>query len=1148
MRAAAEMLKIQAHAVGEITESPLQLVASSGWTPQWEGELVGRAAALSAAAKAADHAARALCETVGLTLPDQTMRRLDALADLARVLTESYRRQTAYALEPDGQDRIEALEEAVHRLKAYAAAQARLSCPYDPMAWRATDGQEVALHWAEAERTWWPKKIFAQRAVIKSMRKGGARGEPNPARDAPLLTSLREEGEAIDRLDKQLSSLKEWEAHTTDPQAAQALRDLGDRARTSVGWLADDAQALAEVRRKVRMLLQDGNDLLAPEAIVGRAAAEYLKTLDTLQSASRAFEERAGRVVREAFSEKDRALEALCETAETIIARRAELHDWCAWRKRRTEAMDLDLAPLVDGIEKGRVPIDEILETFEAAYCAWWSSMVIGEDEVLRTFSTAEHMDTIEKFRQIDASFQKITAAYIAAGLSGQIPVQDDVKKSSQWGVLRQEINKKKRHKPVRQLMQEAPDVVTKLTPCLMMSPLSVAQYLSAEQALFDMVIFDEASQITVWDAVGSIARGMQVIVAGDPKQMPPTNFFNRADDDPDGDIDYDGDLESILDELRSSSIPECTLNLHYRSRRESLIAFSNSRYYDNSLITFPAPIHPDCGVRLVRPDGFYARGKARHNEREAKVIVAEVVRRLTSDEPEVKQATIGVVTFNTEQQSLIEDLLDRARAANPSIEWAFDENQQEAVFVKNLETVQGDERDVILFSVTYGPDQSGHVSMNFGPLNREGGERRLNVALTRARSEMVVFATLHPDKIDLSRTNAEAVKDLKHFLEYAERGPIALGAGVHGSLGDFESPFEIAVARSFREKGWTIHPQIGVSSFRIDLGVVHPDEPGVYLAGVECDGAMYHSSAFARERDKIRQEVLEGLGWTLFRVWSTDWWINKVGALEKLDRQLREHLEEDRQRRKAARDDGERKEPVSEDHSPIDVDGVLPYENGSKETSSRQRDVKRTYSIRAGNEGHRLQGATAKAAQVNSAEEQPSLVFSSETALEETHRYVKSRLAGGAFVPDPSRFYDEEYERRLKAMIDHIVDIEGPIHEDILSRRIARHHDFQRAGRQIRNLVLRLAKNRRGRTNEDVGLFFWRKGTVKNRLVPARYANRDEEMRKPEHICAEELQHIDETLDLNGDVVELARALGIARLSRAARERLEDVLNPHNS
>ena len=921
MREAAEMLKVHAKAVGEITGSPFQLVVSHGWTPQWEVELVDRAAALSTAAESADRAASVLCEKVGLTLPDRTLSRLDALADLARVLRESYRKQTAYALEPDGPDRIDALEEAVRRLKAYAEAQAKLSCPYDPIAWRKIDGQEVALKWAEAEGAWLPKKFFVKRAVIKWMRESGAQGKPNPLHDATLLTTLRVEGEAIDRLDKQLSSIKDWEAHTSNPQAMQALRDLGNRARMAVGWLADDAQTLAEAHGRVHMLLQDGNDLLAQEAVVGRAAAAYLKTLDTLQNASQAFEERAGRAVREVFSEKGRALEALRETAETIIARRAELHDWCAWEKRRTEAMDLGLAALVDGIEHGCVPLDAIPETFEAAYCAWWSAMVIGEDDVLRTFSTVEHMDAIDKFRQVDASFQEITAAYIAAGLSGQIPAQDDVKKSSQWGILRHEINKKKRHKPVRQLMQEAPEVVTTLAPCLMMSPLSVAQYLPAEQSLFDVVIFDEASQITVWDAVGSVARGRQVIIAGDPKQMPPTNFFNRADDDPDGDVDYEGDLESILDELRSSSIPECTLNLHYRSRRESLIAFSNSRYYDNGLITFPAPIHPDHGVRLVRPDGFYARGKARHNEGEAKAIVAEVVRRLTSDEPALRDATIGVVTFNSEQQSLIEDLLDKARAANPGIEWAFDEEKQEAVFVKNLETVQGDERDVILFSVTYGPDQSGHVTMHFGPLNREGGERRLNVALTRARSEMVVFSTLHPDKIDLSRTNAEAVKDLKHFLEYAERGPVALGAGVHGSLGDFESPFETAVARALRNKGWTLHPQIGVSSFRIDLGIVHPDEPGIYLAGVECDGAMYHSTAFARERDRIRQAVLEGLGWTLFRVWSTDWWINKVGALEKLDCQLREHLEGDRQRRQAVVNDEECKESVSEDRSALDVD-----------------------------------------------------------------------------------------------------------------------------------------------------------------------------------------------------------------------------------
>ena len=362
-----------------------------------------------------------------------------------------------------------------------------------------------------------------------------------------------------------------------------------------------------------------------------------------------------------------------------------------------------------------------------------------------------------------------------------------------------------------------------------------------------------------------------------------------------------EGDLESILDEMLGASVPEQRLNLHYRSRRESLVAFSNARYYDNRLITFPAPQVEDTGLSVVRPsDGFYARGGARHNEAEAKAVTAEIVRRLTHADAVVRQQSIGVVTFNSEQQTLIEDLLDRERLHRPEIEWAFSpEETPEPVFVKNLETVQGDERDVILFSVTYGPDQTGRVTMNFGPLNREGGERRLNVAVTRSKSEMVVLSTLRPDQIDLSRTQARAVADLKDFLDYAERGASVLGVVAPQSVGDADSPFEVAVTEALRRKGWRVQPQIGVSAYRIDLGVVHPDHPGRYLAGIECDGATYHSSAVARERDKVRQQVLEGLGWTLFRIWSTDWWTNKAGALETVDSRLRECLEQDRRRRK---------------------------------------------------------------------------------------------------------------------------------------------------------------------------------------------------------------------------------------------------------
>ncbi|XJC76980.1 AAA domain-containing protein [Delftia tsuruhatensis] len=258
------------------------------------------------------------------------------------------------------------------------------------------------------------------------------------------------------------------------------------------------------------------------------------------------------------------------------------------------------------------------------------------------------------------------------------------------------------------------------------------------------------------------------------------------------------------------------------------------------------------------------------------------------------------MVTFNSEQQSLIEDLLDEERRKDPGLEPFFSDALLEPVFVKNLESVQGDERDIMYFSITYGPDISGAVSMNFGPLNRDGGERRLNVAVTRARQELRIFSSLRGEQMDLSRTQAAGVRDLKHFLEFAERGPRALAESHHGSQGDFDSPFEASVAQALERKGWRVHTQIGASSFRVDLGVVHPDHAGSYLAGVECDGATYHRSATARDRDKLREQVLRGLGWQILRIWSTDWWVNPGGTLERIHAALTALLEQDRRKRAA--------------------------------------------------------------------------------------------------------------------------------------------------------------------------------------------------------------------------------------------------------
>lgn len=1127
LRDAVEKLRIQASAVGDIAKSPFHLLTYGDWSPQWEASIVQRAARLSLAAREFERFRDAFLGAIGVAIPRRTLSGFAAMDDLAAVIMDCWRKQAAYALEPDGNDRIEALDEAVRRVQAYAETQASLSCAYEPFAWRKLDGTDLARRWQAADSAWWPKSVFARRRLIKQMQEGGAKGAPQPAVDAPLLARLRAEGDAIDRLGNLLSTLKDWQAHSSDSRTLAESKELAVRVRAAVGRLSDDPTALIEMRAKVRALLHDGNDLLAPDAAVGRAAKAFTGAYRDFVSAYEEFAAVAGESLRERLSEADNVLSLVKQTTDAIDARHAELRLWCNWRRRRTEALDLELGALVDGIERGQVPAEEIEETFYAAYCAWWSAAVIGEDDVLRTFSTAEHLDAIEKFRQVDSRLQKLTGAQIAARLSAKVPGSNQEKASPAWGVLRREMGKKIRHMPVRQLVKEAPDAVTTLKPCLMMSPLSVAQYLSADHAHFDVVIFDEASQITVWDAVGALARGRQVIVAGDPKQMPPTNFFARSDDDPDGEVDVEGDLESILDEMLGAGIPQRTLNLHYRSRRESLIAFSNSRYYDNSLVTFPAPVHPDQGIRLVRPQGFYARGGARHNEGEARAIVIEVLRRLTHADPLVKKASIGVVTFNSEQQSLIENLLDEARGRQPEIEWAFSRDSTlEPVFVKNLETVQGDERDVILFSVTYGPDQGNHVTMNFGPLNRAGGERRLNVALTRARSEMVVFSTLDPNRIDLSRTSARAVADLKHFLEFAERGPSALGAAVHGSRGDFESPFEVSVARALRSRGWQVHTQVGVSAYRIDLGIVHPDFPGRYLAGIECDGAMYHSSAFARERDKIRQSVLEGLGWTLFRIWSTDWWTHAAMALDTVHQALADCLEADRKKTAES----------SAAASPLAEESAAPPP--AEDVSDRVEDPSPTM---------------IEPIQVRGFSERPMPSFQ-EQRLPPAPPMAATPIANGRYViavldptqhpADVDQLHSEGYVERLAAMIDHVIDTEAPIHEEVLVRRIARHHGVQRIRGRLRETVVTIARRRRGSTEEeDVGQFFWRKGTIEERSAPARFEGRDDELKSIALICREELSAIHETLALGEDPMELARRLGITRLSQMSRNRLARII-----
>lgn len=601
-----------------------------------------------------------------------------------------------------------------------------------------------------------------------------------------------------------------------------------------------------------------------------------------------------------------------------------EFKAWCHWRAVRREAAAMGLERLAEAYESSDIEAGDIVEVFRKSYYHEWAEKEISSDAALNRFYSPEFEKKIRDFRSLDRRFQELTVAETRARLASRLPsTTGNENGNSELGILKREMEKQRRLMPVRALIKKIPNLLPRLKPCWLMSPISVTQYIDASYPPFDLVVFDEASQMPVWDAVGAIARGTSLVVVGDPKQLPPTNFFNRTDSDELEDTDEDvvEDMESILDECIAARLPEQYLRWHYRSRHESLIAFSNKQYYDNGLITFPSP-QSVTAVKFVHVPGVYDAGSSRTNRKEAEAVVREIVRRLK--DPELSRYSIGVVTFSISQQALIEDLLDEAKDKDPELE-ALSEKVEEPLFIKNLESVQGDERDVILFSVCYGPDRAGKISMNFGPLNKAGGERRLNVAITRARWEVMVFSSLTADKINLSRTRARGVRDLKYFLDYAERGTAALSevAATNPDAGT-ESYFEEEVSKALRSLGHEVHHQIGCSGYRIDMAIVDPERPGSYLLGIECDGANYHRSRTARDRDELRQSVLEGLGWKLHRIWSTDWWHSPKQELEKVEKAI-ERAKLDRSSPTVVRTEVPAKIELLEEEVEDDVEEAFP-------------------------------------------------------------------------------------------------------------------------------------------------------------------------------------------------------------------------------
>ncbi|MGJ3231112.1 MAG: DUF3320 domain-containing protein [Oceanicaulis sp.] len=1135
-------------AVSSADQDALSIIGADDWSLAWQGEIAAGAGRLAKCADALETALHDFEDKLGLPAVDATSARAAALFDLARVLPAACDYDLGFALAPEARSHFDAAERGIEALKAYRLNKNELSTDYSDNAVRAAPVSEWSAKWSKAKAG--PPVIGPVQAFLlkgAAAKQAGLAKRPDLARDLPVLEAMHANLANLDTAGSDLPAGFDWKGLDQDIEGARGKLNAGRKLNAAMLALAENAEELAAVRKALRLRLVEGRELLAEGAPLRRCGEAVLTAFENFTEARDAF---AARAKSGGFDEA-RPLAGLAGQCRAIVALQPKLQRWALLNQAKREAREHRIGVLVDAIETGVTPPDEAREALRTAYYLWLAERFIDARAPLKRFSAPDHERKIERFRKLDQELSDMAAGYIRAHLSGDIPSPDDVTRKSGYGVLRHQMQLQRPRIAVRELISQMGEAVGQLTPCLMMSPLSVSQFLSAGDQMFDLVVFDEASQITVPDAIGAIARGRNAIVVGDPKQMPPTNFFNKSANSGDGDTDAaDGhgeDLESILDEALAASVKHHRLTGHYRSRHESLIAFSNHRYYEGDLVTYPSCETRQSAVSFRQVDGLYMKGKTRTNPPEAKAVVAEIVRRLR--DPELSKLSIGVVAMNSEQQRLIENLLDDERRADPSLEEYFGDTADERVFVKNLETVQGDARDVILLTIGYGPDTPGAktMSMNFGPLNKEGGERRLNVAITRATTEVVIFASFSPEMIDLTRTSARALRDLRHYLEFAERGPAALGEAVAsiGGTDDFDSDFERRVAERLRARGWDVRTQIGVSKFRVDLGVVHPDRPGVFLAGIECDGATYHSSPTARDRDRVRQAILENLGWTLVRIWSTDFFIDPDGTLETVCERLDAILEADRaaqveaaaagaedagedaEERTAAGSDQETISASAPDTAPMDTPASKPESATAFESDT--------------------DGAPAAANDFAYDEPEPARLASAAEPDQPALMDLPPAETASADIPtDPARFYEPGYRMTLRRFAGAVIDEAGPITFKHLSEIVARRHGFQRTGSQIKSQLWDSIKSARTHTREADGqTLFWPDGAEPADIIAYRgLAPGGHERSWRDVPRAEMLGLAAKALTKDGDPVEtMAADLGLKRIAAGTRQQLEDAI-----
>ncbi|HOB38453.1 MAG: DUF3320 domain-containing protein [Methanomassiliicoccaceae archaeon] len=815
--------------------------------PELEGLLTSSRDALEDALRRSS----ALAERFGMHAP-ATLSQIGSLIDHLRLAIDSPRPRANWFKEPQAlREKLEEMREAYRKLdEEVEGLRARydegiLSLDLDGIDQRMRTIYRSPFRWL---RTSYWKDMRVLRKHRTSLMKLSL---DEAAADVASALAVRQDAASVAALEAECSEAlgEHFFGRSTEWEAIERMLDWCDSYCQRYGSPCPALEGLMAEGTESGSVTRELEELEAAAALVeGRmdAATSYFDLASLM----------AGRPVR------DVGLDEMASWVKGHLDTIGQAQEWVRINGIRKGCAQHGLHELLTLAEEGKLPSKGLWDALRKRYYSLWHDHLMATDSRLREFDREMHAEAVERFRHLDRQQLDIATKRLSALLQkrreGLINDPSPALGTSMW-VLRHEVNRKKGLKPLRELFTQAGDAILQLKPCLLMSPLSVSMHLDPSRIRFDLVIFDEASQIRPEDAIGAIMRGRQIIIVGDTMQLPPTDFFRENLDEE----DEIPDLESILDEC-ASCLPQRMLRWHYRSEDESLIAFSNLHFYSGRLFTFPSAGRAQGrGIDFVHvPEGCYDRGASRRNLPEA-ARVADMVIQHFRERPDL---SLGVVAFSEAQQmAILEELESRIRE-QPELARHFKEGAHEEFFVKNLESIQGDERDVILFSLGYGKDARGKMHQSLGPLNRAGGERRLNVAVTRARKSLTVVSSILPQDLHPTSTGA---KLLRQFMEYAMAG------GDRDALssepeGEPLSPLEATMVKALEQKGLKVLPRWGCSGYRIDLAVEGAN--GDMSLAVETDGASYRSGPTARDRERLRQEMLVKLGWTVHRTWSSDW------------------------------------------------------------------------------------------------------------------------------------------------------------------------------------------------------------------------------------------------------------------------------------